>query len=175
MILPEDEEFLAHYGRKGMRWGVRKDRTPGVSKRTDRKAKQDAEQYVNAKAIAIKSKKKGMTTYGPSVKRYDIGPPPIKMRNVKVSTKKGVDPKAKYGPKAAKKNLKSVTKTVNKKRRKDVLYNKAFDNQVRIAASEFTKTSAGKRMMKTKMSSVYRRNSKKAEQRLVDQLLEGIV
>ena len=26
MIFPEDEEFLAHYGAKGMKWGVRKDR-----------------------------------------------------------------------------------------------------------------------------------------------------
>ena len=24
MIFPEDEEFLAHYGKKGMKWGVRK-------------------------------------------------------------------------------------------------------------------------------------------------------
>lgn len=175
MILPEDEEFLAHYGKRGMRWGVRNDRTPGVSKKTDKKARQDAEEYVNAKAIAIKSKKKGITTYGPSVKRYDVGPPAIKMRNVKVASKKGVDPKAKYGEKYAKKNLKSVSKSVNKKRRKDLSYKKAFDNQVQRAASDFTQTSAGKRMMKTSMSGVYRRNSKKAEQRLVDQLLEGIV
>ena len=25
MILPEDEEFLKHYGKKGMKWGVRQD------------------------------------------------------------------------------------------------------------------------------------------------------
>lgn len=175
MILPEDEEFLAHYGKRGMRWGVRNDRTPGVSKKTDKKAREDAEEYVNAKAISIKSKKKGITTYGPSVKRYDIGPPPILMQNVKVASKKGVDPKAKYGERYAKKNLKNVSKNVNKKRRKDLSYKQAFDNQVQRAASDFTKTPAGKRMMMTSMSRVYRKNPAKAEQQLLGQLLEGIV
>ena len=174
MIFPEDEEFLAHYGAKGMRWGVRKDRTPGIKRSLDKKAKKDAQQYVNAKGIAIKSKKKGVTTYGPSVKRYDIGPPPIKMRNVKVSTKNGVDPKAKYGAKAAKKNFKKVSKAVEKKRRKDLAYKAAFDNHVQNAAFDFTKSDSGKRIMKTQMSKVYRRSSAKAEQQLTAQLLDGL-
>lgn len=45
----EVEDFLAHYGVKGMRWGVRKDRTPGVSRRTDREAKKDAQEAARAK------------------------------------------------------------------------------------------------------------------------------
>lgn len=43
------EEFLSHYGVKGMRWGVRKDRASGVSRRTDRVAKKDAQEFARAK------------------------------------------------------------------------------------------------------------------------------
>lgn len=43
-----DEAFLAHYGVKGMRWGVRKDRD-GVSRKTDREARKDATEYARAK------------------------------------------------------------------------------------------------------------------------------
>lgn len=39
MILEEDEAFLAHYGVKGMRWGVRK---------TDREARRDAKEHARA-------------------------------------------------------------------------------------------------------------------------------
>lgn len=41
-----EENALAHYGVKGMRWGVRKDRAPGVSSRTDRDAARDAKTAV---------------------------------------------------------------------------------------------------------------------------------
>lgn len=43
------EDFLAHFGVKGMKWGVRKDRTPGVSAKTDREAKKDAKEFARAK------------------------------------------------------------------------------------------------------------------------------
>lgn len=49
-----DEEvdlFLEHFGVKGMRWGVRKDRAPGVSSRVNREAKKDAAEFARAKAF----------------------------------------------------------------------------------------------------------------------------
>lgn len=48
----ENEEvfdFLSHFGVKGMQWGVRKDRAPGVSSRTDREARKDAKEHSRAK------------------------------------------------------------------------------------------------------------------------------
>lgn len=43
------QEALEHYGVKGMHWGVRKDREPGVSARTDREARKDAKEFARAK------------------------------------------------------------------------------------------------------------------------------
>ena len=43
------DDYLAHYGVKGMKWGVRKSETPGVSRRTDREAKKDAKEFARAK------------------------------------------------------------------------------------------------------------------------------
>jgi hypothetical protein len=40
---------LVHYGVKGMKWGVRKERPDGVSARTNREARKDAEEYTRAK------------------------------------------------------------------------------------------------------------------------------
>lgn len=49
MIYDYPEDFLAHHGVKGMRWGVRKQRTPGVSRKTDRAARKDAKEFTQAK------------------------------------------------------------------------------------------------------------------------------
>lgn len=48
MIISE-EAYLEHYGVKGMQWGVRKDRAPGVSSKTDRQARKDAKEFARAK------------------------------------------------------------------------------------------------------------------------------
>ena len=46
----EYDNYLAHYGVKGMKWGVQKEKTPsGVSRRTNREAKKDAKEYARAK------------------------------------------------------------------------------------------------------------------------------
>lgn len=49
---PFVDDFLAHYGVKGMKWGVRKsdsNRPEGVSARTNRDAKKDAREFARAK------------------------------------------------------------------------------------------------------------------------------
>lgn len=50
-----DLDDLLHYGVKGMKWGVRKDRRTSsgttVSRKTDRQAKKDAQEYARAKAF----------------------------------------------------------------------------------------------------------------------------
>ena len=43
------DDFLAHYGVKGMRWGQSKASIPGVSARTSREAKKDANEFSKAK------------------------------------------------------------------------------------------------------------------------------
>lgn len=45
------EEFLEHFGVKGMQWGVRKDRTTGVSRKVDKDARKDAEEFARAKSF----------------------------------------------------------------------------------------------------------------------------
>lgn len=49
MIIEEDV-YLAHYGVKGMRWGVRNDRrVEGVSRKTNREARKDAQEFARAR------------------------------------------------------------------------------------------------------------------------------
>jgi len=48
MIIDADD-YLEHFGVKGMQWGVRKNATPGVSSRTDRDAAKDAKEFARAK------------------------------------------------------------------------------------------------------------------------------
>lgn len=43
------DDFLEHFGVKGMKWGVRKDNPEGVSSRTNREARKDAEEFARAK------------------------------------------------------------------------------------------------------------------------------
>lgn len=43
------DEFLAHFGVKGMKWGVRRAEIPGVSKKTSREARKDADEFAKAK------------------------------------------------------------------------------------------------------------------------------
>lgn len=45
----ELEEWLAHFGVKGMKWGHRKDNATGTSKSTSREAKKDAQEFARAK------------------------------------------------------------------------------------------------------------------------------
>lgn len=45
----EVDDFLAHYGVKGMRWGVRRDDHPGASRKVNREARKDAEEFARAK------------------------------------------------------------------------------------------------------------------------------
>lgn len=44
------EEFIAHYGVPGMKWGSRKNTIEGVSARTNRDAAKDAKEFARAKA-----------------------------------------------------------------------------------------------------------------------------
>jgi hypothetical protein len=43
------DNFLAHYGVKGMHWGQRKASIPGVSAKTSREARKDATEFAKAK------------------------------------------------------------------------------------------------------------------------------
>lgn len=43
------EEAVEHYGKKGMHWGVKTTPTSGVSSKTDKAAKKDAEEFTRAK------------------------------------------------------------------------------------------------------------------------------
>ena len=73
------DDFLAHYGVKGMRWGQRKAAIPGVSPRTSREAKKDATEFAKAKMFygegagtrrkLIKAKVESKSAKDPSYKK----------------------------------------------------------------------------------------------------------
>lgn len=46
---PPIEEVMAHYGTKGMHWGIRKSDSDGIPSSTNRAAKKDAEEFTRAK------------------------------------------------------------------------------------------------------------------------------
>ena len=48
-MLIENSPYLDHYGVKGMQWGVRKAERGGVSRKTDRAARKDAQESARAK------------------------------------------------------------------------------------------------------------------------------
>lgn len=45
----EVDDFLSHFGVKGMHWGVRHEPTPGVSRKVNRMAAKDAHEHARAK------------------------------------------------------------------------------------------------------------------------------
>lgn len=49
--LEDARAYLEHYGVKGMKWGVRRDRPSGVSRKVDKMAKKDAKEMARAKAF----------------------------------------------------------------------------------------------------------------------------
>lgn len=75
---PTPEELL-HFGIKGMKWGVRHDRPPGVSSSTNRQAKKDAQEFARAKMFygdgagtrrkLIKASVEGRSKNDPSYKK----------------------------------------------------------------------------------------------------------
>lgn len=46
---PLDENLLEHFGVRGMHWGVKNSRAPGVSSKTDTQARKHAEEFARAK------------------------------------------------------------------------------------------------------------------------------
>ncbi len=73
------DNFLAHYGVKGMRWGQRKASIPGVSAKTSREARKDATEFAKAKMFygegagtrrkLIKAKVESKSAKDPSYKK----------------------------------------------------------------------------------------------------------
>lgn len=73
------DDFLAHYGVKGMRWGVSKASIPGVSAKTSREARKDATEFSKAKMFygegagtrrkLIKAKVESKSAKDPSYKK----------------------------------------------------------------------------------------------------------
>ena len=73
------DDFLAHYGVKGMRWGQRKASLSGVSPRTSREARKDATEFAKAKMFygegagtrrkLIKAKVESKSAKDPSYKK----------------------------------------------------------------------------------------------------------
>lgn len=75
----EVEDFLQHFGIKGMHWGVRSSHPGGVSRAVDKHAKKDAQEFARAKAFygegagtrrkLIKATVEGKTKHMPGYKQ----------------------------------------------------------------------------------------------------------
>lgn len=73
------DNFLAHYGIPGMKWGKRKAAIPGVSAKTSREARKDADEFAKAKMFygegagtrrkLIKAKVESKSAKDPSYKK----------------------------------------------------------------------------------------------------------
>lgn len=101
------DDFLAHYGVKGMHWGVRRGDHPGASKATNKDAQKDAEEFARAKLFYGE---------GAGTRR--------KLIKAKVETKAKRNPtyKAAFDHHFAKQDLgKHADKAQSERRRKDVV------------------------------------------------------
>ena len=70
MIFPEDEEFLAHYGKKGMKWGVRS--RPKNTSKSGYIRKTSASGTLKNKAVLTKKKVSDLKTKASSDKNKKI-------------------------------------------------------------------------------------------------------
>jgi hypothetical protein len=80
------DDFLAHFGVKGMHWGVRRSNIPGVTRKTDRDAKRDADEFAKAKMF-----------YGNGAGTHVGNQDLAKRADQAVSTRRRKDVKAKIG------------------------------------------------------------------------------
>lgn len=105
------EVFLEHFGKKGMKWGVRSERPDGVSSKTNRAASKDAAEFARAKMFygegagtrrkLIKAQVEAKTKLDPSYKKafdhhldmQDMGKQAVKAK----SERRRKDIKAKTG------------------------------------------------------------------------------
>jgi hypothetical protein len=105
------DDFLAHFGVKGMHWGVRRSNIPGVTRKTDRDAKRDADEFAKAKMFygngagtrrkLIKAKVEQKSKANPGYKaafEHHVGNQDLAKRaDQAVSTRRRKDVKAKVG------------------------------------------------------------------------------
>lgn len=168
------ENFLAHYGVKGMRWGVRKSRTDGVSPKVDRAAAGDAKEFARAKLFYGE---------GAGTRR--------KLIKAKVETRKKSDPayaKA-FDNHFAKQDLgKHADKAKGERRRKDTkasigknaravnrMVNGPFAGPVALAAitsgAAYVKSSG---LDKRTMAAVRKFSSNQAMKRDVNRVIRGL-
>jgi len=119
---PLDEDLLMHFGVKGMKWGTRKADLPGVSRKTNKEAKGDAQEFARAKLFygegagtrrkLIKAKVESKSKQDPNYKKafdhhfsqQDLGSHAEKAR----SERRRKDTRASVG-----KNARAVNRAVN--------------------------------------------------------------
>lgn len=119
---PLDDDLLMHFGVMGMKWGVRKNDAPGVSRRTNKEAAKDSQEFARAKMFygegagtrrkLIKAKVETKSKKDPSYKkafdhhldRQDLGQHAEKARG----ERRRKDTRASVG-----KNARAVNRVVN--------------------------------------------------------------